>query len=194
MSPEIFIHPMGSHEQFRAIRANDQKALQLLYRNNYPKVEKYVVDNNGTKDEARDVYQEAFIATWRNIQLDKFKADDPSALPGYIFRIAKNKWIDQLRSKKSKPTLSLEEDQVYGIADDGVPDENKDYIDAVKEEYMSLGQKCRDLLNRFYFQKESLREIAVFFNWTEPSAKNNKYRCLEELRKLVRQKIQKNFL
>jgi len=194
MPPETFTSPMGSHDQLRAIRANDEKALQLFYRNNYPKVEKYVVDNNGTKDEAKDVYQEAFIATWRNIQLDKFQADDPSALSAYIFQIAKNKWIDQLRSRKSRQTFSMEEDQLFGIAAEPVTDENMEYIEAVKEEYKSLGQKCRDLLNRFYFQKQSLREIAAFFKWTEPSAKNNKYRCLEELRKLVRQKIQKNFL
>ncbi|HEY0040609.1 MAG TPA: hypothetical protein VGB71_08105, partial [Flavisolibacter sp.] len=57
---------------------------------------------------------------------------------------------------------------------------------AVRENFTKLGNNCRELLNRFYFQKESLRTIALAFQWTEATAKNNKYRCLQQLRELIK--------
>ncbi|MCY7423222.1 MAG: hypothetical protein LH478_15935, partial [Chitinophagaceae bacterium] len=49
-----------------AIRSNNALILSSLYRNNYFKVERYVVENNGSVTEAKDVFQEAFVAVWRN--------------------------------------------------------------------------------------------------------------------------------
>ena len=60
--------------------------------------------------------------------------------------------------------------------------DNEQYIEQVKSGYLSMGDQCKELLKRFYFRKESLREIAAFFSWTEATAKNNKYRCLQKLR------------
>ncbi len=174
-----------------AIKANDEQVLRQLYTGAYPTVARYVQKNSGTEDDAKDIYQEAFLAAWRNIQLDKFQATDASALPAYIFQIAKNKWIDHLRSRKNKHIVSLEDSMVNGTTTDMVSAENTEYLDAVKNEMKSLGERCRDLLNRFYYHKQSIREIAQHFNWTEPSAKNNKYRCLQELRTLVKNKVQK---
>ena len=176
-----------------AIKANDEQVLRQLYIGAYPTVARYVQKNSGTEDDAKDIYQEAFLAAWRNIQLDKFQATDASVLPAYIFQIAKNKWIDHLRSRKNKHIVSLEDSMVNSTTNDTdmVSAENAEYLDTVKNEMKSLGERCRELLNRFYYHKQSIREIAQHFNWTEPSAKNNKYRCLQELRTLVKNKVQK---
>ena len=56
---------------------NDEQVLKYLYVTNYAKIEKYVLSNSGTIDEAKDIYQEAFIAVWRNVQLDKVSFDTP---------------------------------------------------------------------------------------------------------------------
>lgn len=191
MPSDITPTHINAQEQVHAIRSNDERELKQFYQQNYAKVERYVLNNSGTADEAKDIYQEAFIAVWRNIQRDRFELQQAGSLDGYLYRIAKNKWIDHLRNKKTKRTITVDEDKLNDIAIEPLPEESADYIDAVKKEYLFLGQKCRDLLNMFYYQKQSLKEIASFFNWTEPSAKNNKYRCLEELRTMVKKKIQK---
>ena len=194
MQKDTFQDTIGSHEQLTAIRSNDEKAMQLFYQTNFPKVERYVLDNSGTKEEAKDVYQEAFIAVWRNIQMGRFDVQHGGSLDGYLYRVAKNKWIDNLRRIKGRQPVPLEGDHLNGMINEQVAEENNEYLDIVKKEYLSLGQKCRNLLNLFYYQKNSLKEIATFFNWTEASAKNNKYRCLEELRAMVRKKIQNGIL
>jgi RNA polymerase sigma factor (sigma-70 family) len=177
---------MDIERQFIGLKESDDTVLQYIYVSNYPKVEQYIVDNSGTADDARDIYQEAFLAAWRNVQLDKFRPQNETAIAGYIFQIARNKWLDQLRSVKNKKTTSLPDDISQQWADSpSLDDEEMGYLETVKEKYASLGNPCRELLDRFYFKKESMREIAAHFSWTEASAKNNKYRCLQRLRNMV---------
>lgn len=184
MRSDISTAHSGSHEQIRAIRNNDEKALKFFYRANYPKVEKYVLDNNGTTDEAKDIYQEAFIAMWRNIQLEKFQPKYENALDGYIYQIAKNKWLDHLRTLKRRPVVALSE-RTGSSEWNEVSDEEEQQLDAVKTKFALLGDMCRDVLERFYYRKESMRIISEALNWTEATAKNNKYRCLQRLRELL---------
>lgn len=188
---QVALQDISLNNLLPAIKANDEQVLRQLYVAAYPSVARYVQKNSGTEDDAKDVYQEAFLAAWRNIQLDRFHATGSSGLSAYIFQIAKNKWIDHLRSAKTKHTVGLEEGMLNDVASETIPAENAEYLEAVKKEMQSLGSRCRDLLNRFYYLKQSIREIAQHFNWTEPSAKNNKYRCLQELRTLVKSKVQK---
>jgi DNA-directed RNA polymerase specialized sigma24 family protein len=49
-----------------------------------------------------------------------------------------------------------------------------------------LGDPCHTLLDLFYYQKKSMEEITVELNYKNTdSAKNQKYKCIERLRKLV---------
>jgi len=161
--------------------------LKTFYVNNYPKIRHYVINNQGSEDEAKDVYQEAFLAVWRNIQLDKFRPEGEDSLAGYLFRIGKNKWLDHLRSNEFKKVVPMPLGQPDMPAEPTTDDAH--YIEAVKGQMKQLGDKCREVLQMFYYKKQPMREIAAAFNWTEATAKNNKYRCLEQLRNLINRKL-----
>ncbi|HEX8460782.1 MAG TPA: sigma-70 family RNA polymerase sigma factor [Segetibacter sp.] len=171
--------------QVKLIRSNDEKALKLFYQNNYPKVERYVLDNCGNIDEAKDVYQEAFIAVWRNIQLDRFQPQHEASLDGYLYQVAKNKWIDHLRKVKRIPLVALTNVE-NGIQEVELLKDEELLIKNIKINFKRLGQVCKDVLSRFYYQKQSMKEIAEVLNWTEATTRNNKYRCIQQLRKFLR--------
>lgn len=171
-------------QQIRGIKENDERVLQFIYRNNYSKVEHLVINNSGTADDAKDIYQEAFMAAWRNIRMDKFQPKNDTAISGYIFQIARNKWIDQLRAMKGKKMLSVVDTDIPDIIEETTPEEES-YLSQVKKHFNQMGDQCKELLGRFYYKKQNLREIAEHFSWTEASAKNNKYRCLQRLRNMV---------
>jgi len=178
-----------SNELIEAIRLNNENALKLLYQNNYPKIERYVLTNNGTVDEARDVYQEAFIAVWRNIQLDRFQPHDETSLDRYLYQVAKNKWLDFLRLAKRRTIVPLT-DGDYGFGEEtDISEAEQQQITDIKTNLMRLGQQCREILERFYYHKQSMRRISGDMNWTEATAKNNKYRCLQKLRELLKTNI-----
>ncbi|MBC7848671.1 MAG: RNA polymerase sigma factor [Chitinophagaceae bacterium] len=185
MTQTFTLHPGYPDNWISKLKANDDATLRELYTASFPRVEMYVLNNNGTSDDAKDIYQEAFIAVWRNIQLDKVELTGADSLQGYLFRVAQYKWLDQLRSSKRKKTNTLTSLEITDDAPDLVDSGDEEYIQSVQENYLKMGEPCKDVLYRFYFLKQSLRDIASFFSWTEATAKNNKYRCLQRLRELV---------
>lgn len=164
---------------------NDELALKKVYADHYPAVEKYILNNSGTHDDAKDVFQESFLAFWRNVQLGRFEAGHAHAVGGYLMRIARNKWIDTLRKNKKMKTNALADDYVDDPADPALSEEEEQYLGLIKSHYQKMGEPCKSLLHRFYFKKEKLKQIASYFSWTEATAKNNKYRCLQKLRNAV---------
>lgn len=169
----------------RAIKTNDENALSNLYTANYKKVEHFILKNNGNTDQAKDIYQEAFIAMWQNIQMDKFQPQNDTSLHNYLFTIAKNKWLDHLRSSNVKKTVSIDFLGENLMTIDELDDNTIELLESIKEKFRHLGDNCKELLKRFYYAKEPLKTIATAFNWTEETAKNNKYRCMEKLRQLI---------
>ncbi len=172
-------------EQLHAIRANDASALKALYQNNYYKIEHYILNNNGTEEQAKDIFQEAFIAVWRNIQLDKFQPENETALDGYLYRIARNKWMDYLRSGHYNKVVRMDEHHQPEEVDEIRPEENEN-LQAVKKHFKSLGENCRKILTRYYYHNDSLRKIAETMGWTEATARNNKYRCIQQLKEMIK--------
>lgn len=183
MTPELVEVTIHS-EQVNAIRLNDDKALNQFYQENFPLVEKYVLQNSGTPEQAKDIYQEAFVAVWRNIQTGRFKEQGGSSLTGYLFRIAKNKWLDHLRSAAHRNTVTLNDKQEE-LSGESIDYEAQDQqIRMLGKQFEKLGNNCRELLKRFYYHKESLNTIAKRFQWTDATARNNKYRCIQQLKEL----------
>lgn len=172
-------HNTGNHF---IVSANDDKALGALYTANFYKTETFVLANNGTAEEAKDIYQEAFIATWQNIRSGRFVPQNNSSLEAYLFQVAKYKWYDHLKAAKKIQLVPVENDAVVEPA---YTDEEESYLNKVQHHFKDLGEPCRQVLTLFYFMKQSMTQIATAFSWTEATAKNNKYRCLQRLRNMV---------
>jgi len=169
----------------RKLKANDEQALRSVYIANYSKIEKYILDNSGTRDDAKDIYQETFLAVWRSIQGGTATFTGIDKLQGYMYRIAQFKWTDQLRANKKQNTGSLPEDGLGDLNIEDTASEQNEYIDKVRKFYATMEEPCKDILNRFYYLKQSMSDIAAKYSWTDATAKNNKYRCLQRLRQMV---------
>lgn len=176
----------NSHDWISSIKANDQNALKELYAQNFEKIRVYILCNKGTEADVKDIFQEAFLAFWRNVQLDKFEVLHTNAIQSYLLRIAKNKWIDHLRKRKRiivSEDVGVEDLDQKISADFSI--EEEEYYEKIKIQFSKMGNPCKELLYRFYYRREKLKAIAVFFEWKESTAKNNKYRCLQKLRKSI---------
>lgn len=195
MQKELAKHRDLSRQEeiIRAIKQNDDPVLKHLYQSNYAKVEQYVLKNRGSEQQAKDIYQEAFIVMWKNIQVDKFVPKGETAIQGYLYTIARNKWMDYVRSAYFKKTVSAQEekalDQSLYQAELESPEENP-FMNTVLGAFSELGADCKQLLNYFYFDKKSLKEIASILNIGAASVRNKKYRCMQSLRALAQHKVQ----
>lgn len=170
-----------------AIKANDEVVLNQLYVSNFKKIELFVLKNNGSTSQAKDLYQETFIQMWENVRKNKFLPKNNRAIEGYIFKIARNKWMDYLRSKQFKKTYSLIDDARIEKKPEMEPDpfEESQRLEITRSAFKQLGQACKQLLVSFYFNKKSMRTIANELQIDEASARNKKYRCIQKLREIA---------
>lgn len=156
------------------------KALEELYKA-YPAIRHFIKTHGGSDDDARDVFQECLIVLFRNAQKKDFVLT--ASVNTYLFSVGKYLWKDMLKKKNREVSLSMAD----------VPVEE---MRAVQEEEMqwrwldkilaSLGEKCSDILQLFYFKKMGMDEIAAKLGYRNvDTAKTQKYKCLERARAMA---------
>ena len=170
-------------------RRNDEKILREVYQRVFPKVRSHVLKNSGDENHARDIYQQAFIACWLNVKDNKF--DGNGSLEAYLFTIAKNKWIDYLRSARFRKTVHQEVIQPIDPEEVETDTSETQEREILQQAIHQLGSDCKDLLILFYFERKNMQELAETLGIGAASARNKKYRCMEHLRALAR-KIRNN--
>lgn len=168
-------------------RLNDKPEIVLkhLYNSNYPWVEKFIRNNSGSAEDAQDVFQESLMAAWVNLKTGRF-AGTAENFNAYLRQVCKYKWLTQLRSAAHKYTLYAEDITAFEQETDNPDEIEQQLLKArqLKSSISRLGDKCRDVLNLFYYERRSLTEIAALQGNTEESIKTIKYRCMMQLRKI----------
>lgn len=158
---------------------NDPATVRTLYRTHLPAVKRYVLQNNGTGSDAEDVFQEALMVLWMSVKEGRLVPDsDPG---GFLFRVAKNKWLDVVRSAAHKHMKVVHDQRAQEPAAD-VPDDMEDRIVRLRGVYEKLDDKCRTVLDQFYFERKDLATIAAGLGVEEESIRTIKYRCMMKLR------------
>jgi RNA polymerase sigma factor (sigma-70 family) len=102
-------HP--DHSYLVALRENDSRKLEELYANCSPGIIRWVMANNGTEADARDLFQEALISLHGSAHKTGFELTCP--INSLVFTICRNKWISQLRRKKKEAEVRIFEAERY---------------------------------------------------------------------------------
>jgi len=157
------------------------KAFTKLYKL-YPKVEKYVLINSGSKAEALDIFQEGLILLY-----NKTKTKQDFTLDGFLIKSCKFLWQNELKKKKVRSGNSNQTEKI--IQDDSdlqnlIEKENK--LIKLEKIIKQISKKCQEIFNLFYFKSMSMTEIAKKFGYKSvQSAKVQKYKCMEQARNLA---------
>lgn len=79
----------------KGLANNDSKAIETIYKDNFNMVQAYVLNNNGSYDEARDIFQEAMIALYEKAQNESFVLT--CQIKTYIYSICRRLWLKRLQ-------------------------------------------------------------------------------------------------
>lgn len=161
---------------------NDAATVRALYARHYPAVLHYVLENNGRAADAEDMFQEAFAALWLRVKEGKFDAGAEPGPGGFLYQVARNKWLDVLRSAAKKRMDVLHSDHIGEVGAEVVTDDEDQRIARLREVYRLLDDKCRRVLDQFYFERMDLAAIASAMGVGEDSIRTIKYRCMMKLR------------
>ena len=168
----------------KGLASNDSKAVETLYKSHFGMIQHFVTNNNGSFDDARDIFQEAMIALYEKVQNDSFTLS--CQIKTYLFSICKHLWLKRLQQmgKYSSPLNTHEE--VISVESDVAELQNKEATYAIMDRALnSLGEPCKSLLEGYYLNKKGMQELASEFGYTNAdNAKNQKYKCLIRLKKL----------
>ncbi len=166
------------------LRKNDKQSIERLYELNYPVIQSFILKNNGSADDARDVFQEAMLVLFEKVSAGNFELQ--SKILTYIYSVSRRIWLKKLQRMQRFGHLIEDQNEHLAVEEDLEEQQRKDEAYSQMDKALSkLGEPCKSLIEAFYIQKKHMLEIADLFGYTNAdNAKNQKYKCLMRLKKL----------
>ena len=168
----------------KGLAISDKQAVETIYRENYSMIQLFVINNNGSADDARDVFQEAMVVLYEKSRDTTFSLN--CQIKTYVYSVCRRLWLKRLQqlNKYSTQVESLEE--TVFVEDEMEEHDKRDNDFTLMEQAMGkIGEPCKSLLDAYYLQKKSMQDIAANFGYTNAdNAKTQKYKCLIRLKKL----------
>ncbi|MEO1516838.1 MAG: sigma-70 family RNA polymerase sigma factor [Bacteroidota bacterium] len=168
----------------KGIIENDFSVLQEIYRNSLPQVSKYILQNSGTSDDAKDVFQEGILAVFRRAAKGDLVLT--TEFHYYIFAVCKKIWLKKLKKNRFQqvPLAQVEE---YMMEEDHL---EANWVKSQKwalfnQQFEKLSEECRKVL-KMMFGKQSSKEIAAQMGYSEDYAKRKKYKCKNRLADMIK--------
>jgi len=176
----------------QGLARNDKKAVETIYKENYTMVQSLIINNNGSADDAKDIFQEAMIVLYEKARSGNFELN--CQIRTYVYSVSRRLWLKKLQLSSrysgdignSENLVSVEED----LDEHGKRDLE---FEMMQKAILSLGEPCKSLLEAFYLQKKNMQDIALSFGYTNAeNAKTQKYKCLMRLKKIFFTHYNKN--
>lgn len=176
-------------------KAGDIPAFEQLIEGYQKKVFNIAYRMLGNYDDANEIAQEVFIRVFKSIS--KFKEE--SAFSTWIYRITTNTCLDELRKRKNRKVISLDEDVKYDdieikrqiVDDKPTPDviaEKNEVRQAVKKAIDSLSEDHRLVIVLRDLQDLPYDEIARTTGVPEGTVKSRINRARNELKQILKGK------
>ena len=167
----------------QGLARNDRKAIETIYRENYNLIQALVINNSGSSEDAKDVFQEAIIVLYEKVKTGSFELN--CQIRTFVYSVSRRIWLKRLMHQNRFSIMDGNE-QMVAVDEEVEEHEKRNAEFSMMEKAMSgLGEPCKSLLEAFYLQKKSMTEIASGFGYTNAeNAKNQKYKCLMRLKKL----------
>jgi RNA polymerase sigma-70 factor, ECF subfamily len=191
LEPAALFHKSDETALIRAAQEGDQDAFEQLVRAYDQSVLRLAMNLLRSPEDARDVYQEAFLRVYRNLHAFRFDC----SFHTWLYRIVTNLCLDQLRKRK----VRREEPGVLATAEgpldrmDATPEQRADgdpqrrlfsgeVRTRVKEVLGQLTPRERTVFELRHYQGLRLRRIGEILGTTEEAAKNCLFRATQKMR------------
>ena len=166
--------------------ANPDEAIRQLYRMQFGIAKAYIKQNNGTDEDAEDIFQEVILSFIELVKKDKFRGE--SSISTFLYAVTRNTWLNELK-KRGRSKLREEkfekakEDTEMDVSHYIVHRELKSQLLQVVD---SLGETCKKILLAFYYENLAIKDILQTLNYeNEQVVRNKKYKCLKQLEQLI---------
>jgi RNA polymerase sigma-70 factor, ECF subfamily len=182
---------MDESSVIRAVQAGDQDAFEQLVRAYDQCVLRLALNLLRSPEDARDVYQEAFLRVYRNIHTFRFDC----SFHTWLYRIVTNICLDHLRKRKVRREESAVVETPDGPVDrmDSFEHEaahsdperrlwNRQLSSRIDSALSDLSARERMVFELRHYQGLRLRTIGDMLGTSEEAAKNCLFRATQKMR------------
>ena len=176
----------------RAAQQGNAAAFEELVRNYDRAVLRLAVHLTGSQEDGQDIYQEAFLRAYINLERFRFEC----TFYTWIYRIVTNLSLDYLRRKQVRkedaPVTTDEHGEEYSLLDQVADDRagasperqlmKREMARRIGAALTKLTPRERMVFEMKHYQGLKLRTIGEALNTTEETAKNTLFRATQKLR------------
>lgn len=179
---------MKTKDFFIAFKNNNQRGICAFYEKFENKFKDSISRKFGIYDVSllAEVYQDAVIRMWENIQRDKITEETLSSIEGYLYGIGKNVMLEKFRDNKN----IIDDDQIVSLLDSDdsfLDDELDERQKEIREVVYKMGKPCAPLLLKFYWDAQSWESIALDLGYANAnSAKTQKNKCMNKIKSILK--------
>ncbi len=172
----------------KQVKAGNSKAIELLYkvyRDDF--ISSLQKNNNCSREEARDVFQESVMAFYKGLKSGRI-TEIQMTVKSYLFGIGKKVFL--MRHRKTKlSTTSVDQfpDFAEELMSSKIDEEALNYTQKLILKLLEkMRNPCRSIIYSFYYKGWTMQEIADEMNYsTSYVVKSQKARCMNTLRERV---------
>jgi RNA polymerase sigma factor (sigma-70 family) len=174
------------HELVRAVRLGEDSAFEELFSRYRSRIRAYASGMLADFDRAEDITQEVFISALRRLR----DTERPIAFKPWIYQIAKNACIDELRRAKRNIEVPFEEDTPDAGAtadlfsrepDPEAAAESKQQLDDLRRAFGGVSELHRRILVLREFEGLSYGQIGARLGMTRPVVESTLFRARRRL-------------
>ncbi|RLD71131.1 MAG: hypothetical protein DRJ29_11405 [Bacteroidetes bacterium] len=170
----------SNSDLIKGIRNHDSSILEHVYKTHYPIIEGYITHNQGSREQARDIFQDAMIIVYKRIKSNELELT--CKFGTYLYAICKNIWMQE-RKKYLQRTQKLRQ-QPLEVNDPGPADDpllQNHLTDLFNKHFDALSKDCQKILS-MYFNNFSVEDIRAAMNYKDlHHTADRKYRCKKSL-------------
>ena len=172
-------------EKIRSGGTEKDRAIAHLYKKYRSMISRFVYQNKGSEEDAKDIFQEGIIIFYRHVLEKRFRAD--SSIRVYLYSICRRMWMDRLRKEKMKMNL-IKDISAYAELEAFLPEpvEKKSLRAGIQQLLNQIGNSCKDLLVKTFYDNCSIKELVEITGFkNEQNVRNKKSKCLKQVKELL---------
>jgi RNA polymerase sigma factor (sigma-70 family) len=165
------------------LKGENNHAFEELYKNYFSTVSRFVNKNNGTDDDAQDIFQDTMLVLIEKLRQDNFELT--ASLKTYIMAIAKHLWLNRLKITSRQTEFTNHNDnQFYEEINLSIENE-KTYWDKLQNYMTFISAHCNRLIHDMFFMNKGIEQIQEDYGYsTVHNAQNQKHKCIEQIKKV----------
>ena len=181
-----------SKDLINDIKGEQNFSFEVLYNEYYGLIQNFVLKNNGTKQDAEDLFQDVMIVFVEKLRYDNFTLT--ASLKTYIYAISKNLWYKKIRKNNVNVEFNETYNESFFEEIQLSIDNEKSYAEKLQLYLTKITDHCSRLLKDMFFKDKSIEQIQEDYGYTSKhNLQNQKYKCVQQVKK-IKEKEEKNNL